>query len=151
MYQAKSGVKNFSLYWDWGPPPPENLRPGTPPGKSETWDPPWKIWDLGPPWKIWDWGPPRPWLDQVPPLPGPGPGTPPPPVEVWTDTQSENITFPILRMRAVTNMHAENWLKTEDLSAGKQVEAKAQGVNTWLSKSFLYIGCIGNLFEWWAK
>ena len=41
MYQAKSGVKNFSLYWDRVPPSPqksetwnplpENLRPGTPP------------------------------------------------------------------------------------------------------------------------
>ena len=50
MYQAKSGVKNFSLYWDWVPPPPENLRLGTPPPnlrlgtplpqKSETGYPP---------------------------------------------------------------------------------------------------------------
>ena len=49
MYQSKSGVKNFSLYWDRVPPPPpppkkkKNLRPGTPPPpkkKSETWDPP---------------------------------------------------------------------------------------------------------------
>ena len=39
MYQAKSGVKNFSLYWDRVPP--------------------LKIWDLGPPLpKIWDLGPP---------------------------------------------------------------------------------------------
>ena len=63
MYQAKSGVKNFSLYWDQVPPPkkiwdlgspPKNLRPGTPPRKSETWDPspPPKIWDLGPPPKV---------------------------------------------------------------------------------------------------
>ena len=61
MYQAKTGVKKFTLYWDRGPPQ-----------------------------KIWDLGPPHPWLDRVLPLPGPGPGTPP--VEVWTDTQSENIT-----------------------------------------------------------
>ena len=59
IYQAKSGVKNFSLYWEGGPstkiffPQSEHvssqiwcqkffplLRPGTPP---------WKIWDLGPP------------------------------------------------------------------------------------------------------
>ena len=59
MYQAKSGVKIFSLYWDWDQnlvssqgwiSLPENLRPGTPPPphlrldqptrKSETWDPP---------------------------------------------------------------------------------------------------------------
>ena len=76
MYQAKSGVKNFSLYWGGSPQeknffqsehvssqiwcqkifpllrpghPPKNLRLGTPPKKSETWDPPQKIWDLGPP------------------------------------------------------------------------------------------------------
>ena len=65
MYQAKSGVKNFSLYWDWVPStqksetwdPPENLRPGTP-QKSETWDPLPKIWDLGPPQKSETWDPP---------------------------------------------------------------------------------------------
>ena len=42
MYQAKSGVKNFSLFWDQVPPwksetwypPPKNLRPGTPPQKK---------------------------------------------------------------------------------------------------------------------
>ena len=67
MYQAKSGVKNFSLYWDWVPPrksetgySPKNLRCGTP----------LEIWDLGPPLKIWDQGPPQksetwdpPWTD----------------------------------------------------------------------------------------
>ena len=42
-----------------------------PPKKSETWDPlPPIIWDMGPPSKIWDMGPPQ----------------------LWTDTQSENIT-----------------------------------------------------------
>ena len=25
MYQAKSGIKNFSLYWRGGPPPPEKV------------------------------------------------------------------------------------------------------------------------------
>ena len=50
MYRAKSGVKNFSLYFDWvplpleiwdlGSPSPEDLRPGTPCRKSETWNPP---------------------------------------------------------------------------------------------------------------
>ena len=105
MYQAKSGVKNFSLYWRGGPSTKifflvwtcikpnlvskifPLLRLGTPP-QSETGYPP-----------------PGPGT----PLPGPGPGTwapyldlrPGPPLEVWTDTQSENITFPILRMRAV--------------------------------------------------
>ena len=81
MYQAKSGVKNFSLYWDrvpppkiWdmGPPqksktwnlPPQNLRHGTP-QKSETWDPPWKS-------ETWDPPPIQGWI-----------GYPPP--EMWTD------------------------------------------------------------------
>ena len=45
IYQAKSGVKKFSLYWDRvpppenmrpGTPPPENLRPGTPPEQTHT-------------------------------------------------------------------------------------------------------------------
>ena len=95
MYQAKSGVKNHSLYWD--PPPPQNLRPGTlpqkiwdlgpPPWKSETWDPPENLrlgtppapkksesWD--PPPKIWDLGPPQNLRH----------GTwDPPPLEMWTD------------------------------------------------------------------
>ena len=161
MYQAKSGVKNFSLYWGRGggevprqnifpwsehvlsqiwcqkffpllrpgtppPPPPENLRPGnhplenlrpgTPPENSETWDPPppsmagsgtpptwtwtWdppphrksETWDLPPPENSETWDPPpRPWLDRVPP-PSWTWTWDPPPVEVWTDTQSENIT-----------------------------------------------------------
>ena len=82
MYQAKSGVKNFSFYWGGGgpstkifflvwtcikpnlvskifpftetgyPPRPENLRPGSPPWKSETGYPPKKIWDqVAPPRK----------------------------------------------------------------------------------------------------
>ena len=50
MYQAKSGVKKFSLYWDRVPPsplpkiwdlgPPQNSETSDPPQKSETWDPP---------------------------------------------------------------------------------------------------------------
>ena len=102
--------KIFPLLRLGSPPRPKtgyspDLRPGTlpdldlgpPPPGHWTWDPPTWTW-------TWD-----------PPLPGPGPWTwdpptPPtqtwdwvlsPPVEVWTDTQSENITFPILRMRAV--------------------------------------------------
>ena len=47
MYQAKSGVQNFSLYWDWVPPLPKNLRLGTP----------LKIWDLGTPQKSETWDP----------------------------------------------------------------------------------------------
>ena len=60
--------------------PPKNLRPGTPQ----------KIWDLG--------LPPKNLRPRTPPSMA-GLGTPP--VEVWTDTQSENITFPILRMWVV--------------------------------------------------
>ena len=49
MYQAKSGVKNFSLYWDRVAPPrksetwdpPKNLRPGTPPKNLRPGTPPW--------------------------------------------------------------------------------------------------------------
>ena len=73
MYQAKSAVKNFSLYWDWVPPP-------------QTWDqvPPPRNWDWVPPTWTWD----HPDLDLGPLLPGPG--TPPtwtwdPPPKVWTD------------------------------------------------------------------
>ena len=77
MYQAKSGVKNFSLYWDWVP-PPQDLRLGPPP-ESETRTPP----DLRP-------GPGTPPGSETgtwdPPLPGPG--TPP-----RKCGQTENITF----------------------------------------------------------
>ena len=118
MYQAKSGVKNFSLYWDWVPPaknlgtPPKNLRPGTPP----------KIWDLGPPPKHLRPGTP------------PGnlrPGTPPksetwdppsyldldlgPPPKVWTDTQTGVKTLPslVLRTRAVITSLSQPSITTE--------------------------------------
>ena len=96
MYQAKTGVKNFSLYWDRVPPlplqksetgyPSQNIWDWVPPQKSETRYPPKKKSETGYPLpKIWDWGPPhldldlgpphlRPWLDRVPPLP-----------EMWTD------------------------------------------------------------------
>ena len=110
MYQAKSGVKIFSLYWDWVPPPkiwdlgpPPKSETWDPPKKSETWDPPsLKIWDLGPPPKNLRPGtPPCPPknLRSGTPLPDLrlGPGTPPPPPgsetgtwdspppEMWTD------------------------------------------------------------------
>ena len=50
MYQAKSGVKNFSPLLRLGhPPPPPRPRLDQPTQKSETWDPPL---------------PPRPRLDQ---------------------------------------------------------------------------------------
>ena len=93
MFQAKSGVKNFSLYWDWVPPspprpetryPPPDLRPGNP-----------LDLDLGPPpYLDLDLGPPH--LDLGPPLPGPGTSPPtwtwtwdPPPEQTHT---CENIT-----------------------------------------------------------
>ena len=72
MYQAKSGVKNFSLYWDRNPPPP-------PPSKARSGTP------LAP-------LPPRPRLDQVPPSPPCPRLDQVPPPQVWIDTQSENIT-----------------------------------------------------------
>ena len=127
MYQAKSGIKNFSLYWGGGVGIPWQkiffpvwtcIKPnlvsknfpftetGTPP---RTWDrvPPSNLRPGRPPYPDLDLGAPL-YLDLGPPLPGPGtPPTwtwdrvPPPPLDVWTDTQSENITFPILRMRAV--------------------------------------------------
>ena len=101
MYQAKSGVKNFSLYWDQvspqpgpgtplepetryppGPRPgPPGPGPGTPPDLdlgpptwTWTWDPPTWTWDPSP---QLDLGPPYLDLDLWPP--GPGPGTPPGP------------------------------------------------------------------------
>ena len=100
MYQAKSGVKNFSLYWDWVPPPP-NLRPGTPPWKSETWDPtPWKSETWGPPPKIWDLGPP-PRKSETWDPPRKSETWDPPPVRGWIGyppppkcEQTETITFP---------------------------------------------------------
>ena len=84
MYQAKSGVKKFSLYWDRVPPPDLDLGPpwpgpGIPPpdmdlGPPQTWEPP----------QTWTWDPPYLDLDLGSPLPGPGLWTPPPP-KVWTD------------------------------------------------------------------
>ena len=88
MYQAKSGVKNFSLYWDWVP-PQKNLRPGTPPGNLRPVAPP-EIWDLGLPLEIWDLGPPPEIWDLVPPPENLRPGTSPknlrPGIPPWTDT-----------------------------------------------------------------
>ena len=143
MYQAKSGVKNFSLYLGGGSLDKKFffqsehvssqiwcqkffplLRPGTPPDLRL--GPPHL--DLGPPLSGPGPGSP-PYLDLgPPPIPRPGthtllprPGTPPlpgpetgypPPVEVWTDTQNENITFPILRMRAVRTDHRKNPLES---------------------------------------
>ena len=96
MYQAKSGVKNFSLYWDWGAPPPiqgwmslpENLIPRTPPFPpfplSKAGSAYLKIWDLGPPPppsplskagsaypRIWDLGPPPSNVNRLKLLPPP--------------------------------------------------------------------------------
>ena len=90
MNQAKSGVKNVSLYWEWVPPLP---RPGlgTPPTRTWTWKPPptW-TWTWYPPYPDLDLGPPptQTWTWD-PPLPGPGLGTPPPPPKCG---QTENIT-----------------------------------------------------------
>ena len=83
MYQAKSGVKKFSLYWDRVP--PLKIWDLGPPQKSETWDPPPKIWDLGPPTprKSETWDPPENLRH----------GTPPPKVNRQT-FPSINITFP---------------------------------------------------------
>ena len=91
MYQAKSGVKNFSLYWDQipppqnlrpGTPPPENLRPGTPPKNLRLGTSPENLRPGTPPPKIWNLGH--------------------PPKE-WTDTQTGVKTLPslVLRTRAV--------------------------------------------------
>ena len=93
MYQAKSGVKNFSLtgggpstkmffwsehvssqiwcekislYWDWVP-PPKKSETGLPPKNHRPGTPPTKIWDRGPPLKIWDQGPPLKIWDLAPP------------------------------------------------------------------------------------
>ena len=94
MYQAKSGVKNFSLYWGGGGVPRQKFffpvwtcikwnlvskifpftETGYPsPKKSETWGPP-ENQRPGTPPKIWDLGPPPPSKA--------GSGTPP---EMWTD------------------------------------------------------------------
>ena len=85
MYQAKSGVKNFSLYWDQVPPPPD-LRLGTPPrtGPGTPPGPPWtpRTWTWDPPTSTWTWDPPLSW--------------------VWTD-KLKTVPSPILRMRAVTS------------------------------------------------
>ena len=92
MYQAKSGVKNFSLYWDWYPPP--RCESGTTPSQIWGWDlPPW-TWD--PPTWTWTWDPPT----------GPEMGYPPyldldmgpPPVDRHTD-RCQNITFPSYHVR----------------------------------------------------
>ena len=78
MYQAKSGVKNFSLYWDQVPPP-----------GPETGYPPW----------TWDWVPPQTW-DQVPPPTWTWTWDPPhldlgsPPKVNRQTFPSINITFP---------------------------------------------------------
>ena len=88
MYQAKSGVKNFSLYWDRVPPP------------LKIWDlgPPQKIWDLGPPWKSETWDPPHENLRPGTSLPT-WTWTWDPPPKVWTDTQTGVKTLPSLVLR----------------------------------------------------
>ena len=71
MYQAKSGVKNFSLYWDWVPPrkiwdlgPPKIWDLGPPLWKSETWDPPRKSETWDPPKNLRHGTPPQKWTDR---------------------------------------------------------------------------------------
>ena len=98
MYQAKSGVKIFSLYWGGGPrqkffSQSEHvssqiwgqkffplLRPGTFPDLDLATPPPTQTWTWGPPW-TWTWEPP--YLDLGPPQPGPGPGTPATQTLIW--------------------------------------------------------------------
>ena len=58
MYQAKSGVKNFSLYWDQVLPPPKKSETGYPPQNLRL-GPPQKILDLGHPPQNLRPGPPR--------------------------------------------------------------------------------------------
>ena len=123
MYQAKSGVKNFSLYWRGGGGggfPWQNfffwsehvssqiwcqkffplLRLGTPlPDLRPDTPPDLRLGtplDLGPaPTWTWTWDPPPPWPGT--PLPGPGPGTPP-----RTDTHLWKHNLPsYVRTRAV--------------------------------------------------
>ena len=90
MYQAKSGVKNFSLYWGGTMGTPSDLRPGTPPG-PETGTP--QTWDWDPPW-TWDWDPPKTGTPQTwdwdPPHLDLRWGT----SRLGVDWQTENSTFP---------------------------------------------------------
>ena len=112
MYQAKSGVKKFSLYWEGGggsldkkfffwakhvssliwcqkiflllkPGPPLDLDLGPP---LDLGTPPGPGTPLPQTWTwdppTWTWGPPYLDLDMGPPSPRPGPGTPP----TWTWT-----------------------------------------------------------------
>ena len=101
MYQAKSSVKNFSLYWDrvpplpgpgWGTPPyldldegPPLCRPGlgTPLLRPGLGNPPTQTWTWDLPTWTWTWDPPYPDLDLGPP----------PKVNRQT-FPSINITFP---------------------------------------------------------
>ena len=76
MYQAKSGVKKFSLYWDRDP--PLDLRLGNLPNLK-----------LGAPPDL-DLGPHLPGPGPGTPLPGPGPGTPP----TWTWTWDPPLPGP---------------------------------------------------------
>ena len=101
MYQAKSGVKNFSL---GGGSLDKNFFFQSEHVSSQMWCQKFFPWGGGPLTKKFF----RPehvssqiWCQNFFPLLRPGTAPPPPPVEVWIDTQSENITFLILRMRAV--------------------------------------------------
>ena len=59
------------------------------------------------------------WMGYPPPPQSAGQDTPP---QVWTDTQTENITFPILRMRAVTNItHVTIIIHLRTFSLGQSV------------------------------
>ena len=103
MYQAKSGVKNFPLYWGGGVSldkkfPYLDLDLGPPPHPDLDLGPPHPELDLGPPLprlgtpptRTWTWDPPYPDLDL---------GPPPPRCELTNKLKT--VPSPILRMRAV--------------------------------------------------
>ena len=96
MYQAKSGVKNFSLYWDppwtWDWVPPLDLRPGNPPLDLRLGTP--LDLRLDPPPDLRPGTPPGPEARYPPPVQG-WIGLPPPQKKVNRQTfPSINITFP---------------------------------------------------------
>ena len=126
MYQAKSDVKNVSLYcgggtrrwgtpWRWGTPQRWGTpwRWGTPLSKVgyppiQGWGTPLSKVGYTPPSKVGvppcprlDWDPPIQGWIRYPPRPRLDRVPPPPPtVEVWTD-KLKTVPSPILRMRAV--------------------------------------------------
>ena len=97
MYQAKSGVKHFFLYWGGGGPSgtPRDGVPPCPRLDRDTPLPPSKAGSGPPPSKAGSGPTLHPRLDRVPS----------PPIEVWTD-KLKTVPSSILRMRAV-NMHGK--------------------------------------------